>query len=333
MEWRDIWIDGKTNRVRSGWRVLAFLGVALFAQVMLLLLFTDALPNLKSMGKYQNLFELILEAVATTPAVLGTALWALRTFDRLPAHTLGLSMADGWSRLLLAGLAIGTGMSLVIMLALWASGIATVHWQVSEPRVWLSVLLITGLMFISAVSEELLARGYLFQTLLRGIGPLLTLLLTSLGFMALHLPNPHTTPIGLTNIFLAGLLSGLLYLRSGSLWAPIGLHAGWNIGILLFGVPISGITIPLETPFQTLLAGPRLIAGGAFGPEGSVVASVVLLGAIAFLAYARVGLPLDSRWWEWRGLTAVEQQPRNWDFSIDDRHYQWKMADQEQQEG
>jgi len=333
MNWRSIWYDPKSDRLRSGWRVLAFLALAFVFLLLLGLLFTIFLPEKLIADKVFGLYiENLIFRLAGIPALIAAGIWALRTFDHLPARTLGISPEGKWLRQLLLGFAAGIGMIGLVLGVLWVSGFASIHWQ-PVGKVPL-LLLAASLLFMLLVGlmEELLFRGYIFQTLLRGIGPLMTLLITSLLFVLFHIDNPNWTLLSLTNIFLFGVLFGLLYLRSGSLWLPIGLHTAWNFTQVLFHVPVSGLTVPFPTPFTTTLTGHRLIAGGTFGPEGGVVVSVLALAVIALVTYSRFGLAFESRWWEWHGFTLTPDMPQNWDFSIGKRYYQWKLLGHDQSE-
>jgi hypothetical protein len=82
------------------------------------------------------------------------------------------------------------------------------------------------------------------------------------------------------NIAAAGLLLGAVYLRTGSLWWTTGVHLGWNWGHgYLADVPVSGLEL-MDAPFYDgVVQGPNWLGGGGFGPEGSVLATVVVLAA------------------------------------------------------
>jgi hypothetical protein len=41
------------------------------------------------------------------------------------------------------------------------------------------------------------------------------------------------------------------------------------------------------TPFNATVSGPEWLSGGTFGPEGSVLAFIAMVGMIAFLARSR----------------------------------------------
>jgi hypothetical protein len=333
MNWRNIWYDPKKERLRSGWRILAFLAMALAFSIPLFVLFQEFLPAEMELNTPPGLYYVkLIEVLAITPALIAAGVWALKVFDRLPARALGISFEGAWLRQLLLGIAAGLLLVGAALGLLWAGGLAKVEWQGAGKEMLLVLGASALFMLLVGLSEELLLRGYLFQTLLRGIGPLLTLFLTSVAFALFHISNDNWTLLGLTNIFLVGVLLGLLYLRSGSLWLPIGLHAGWNLAMVLFHVPVSGFQVSFSTPFLTTLTGHRLITGGAFGLEGGAVVSILLLGMIALAVHGRFGLPLDSRWWEWRDLALAPDTPQNWDFSVDSRYYQWKLLGHDQSE-
>jgi len=333
LNWRSIWYDPKSNRLRSGWRIIAFLGMLLALFILLSTLFSEVLPPNLNPGKTSNLYyDMLVWNLAIIPALIAAGIWALKVFDRLPARSLGISFEGPWLSRFLLGIVAGFLMIGASLTLLWAGGMAVIRWQ----GIGKEVLLVLGaallFMLLIGLSEELLFRGYAFQTLLRGIGPLLSISLSSVVFALAHISNPNTSLLGFTNIFLVGVLFSLLYLRSGSLWLPVGLHAGWNFALLFFHVPVSGFAIPFSTPFLTVLTGHRLLTGGSFGLEGGVIVSIVLLGMIALVAHGRFGLPFQSRWWEWPGVAIGPDMPQNWDFSVNARYYQWKLLGHDQGE-
>lgn len=139
--------------------------------------------------------------------------------------------------------------------------------------------------FVQSSSEELLCRCYLYQRTLRVSGsPVVSLVVTSLLFGALHLGNAGLTPLALANVTLVGVLFGLLTWRLDSPWAAFGAHTGWNfMQAVVLGLPNSGIV----TPFALfgLAPGTSTVAGiaydPAFGIEGSPLATVLIVAVCA----------------------------------------------------
>jgi hypothetical protein len=76
---------------------------------------------------------------------------------------------------------------------------------------------------------------------------------------------------------LAGALMGLIFLQTKKIWAPIGLHAGWNfLQGSFFGFEVSGFDVYSLIDSQE--TGMDLFTGGPFGFEGSILASLLLSG-------------------------------------------------------
>ena len=136
----------------------------------------------------------------------------------------------------------------------------------------------------AAVHEELLFRGYPFQKLhrwRRGVA----IVFVALVFAALHMGNVAVSWLGLTNIFLGGILLGLAYERYGRLWFPIGLHLAWNV----MSGPILGHEVSGYDSMATVLVerghGPGWLTGGEFGIEGSVWMTVMESAGILLLLH------------------------------------------------
>lgn len=140
------------------------------------------------------------------------------------------------------------------------------------------------LLLIPAAAEEVLFRGYPLALLTEGLGVKWGIGLTSGLFGLLHLANPGLTLVAAVNLFLAGVLLALVVIRTGSLWWGIGVHLGWNWSTWwLLGQPVSGIPAG-EAPLLSFTAeGPSWLSGGAFGLEGSLAATVLLLGSAGIL--------------------------------------------------
>jgi membrane protease YdiL (CAAX protease family) len=139
----------------------------------------------------------------------------------------------------------------------------------------------------AAVGEELLFRGAIFRITEEWLGTTAALIVSAVLFGAAHGLNSGATVIGVIAIGLeAGVLLGIAYSASRSLWLPIGMHFGWNFSEGgLFGTTVSGghshglVSVTLE--------GPVYLTGGAFGPEASIIAlSACLIVATTFGIYS-----------------------------------------------
>jgi hypothetical protein len=147
----------------------------------------------------------------------------------------------------------------------------------------LAPLLVLGL--VPGITEEIIARGILFRVVEDGLGSWAALAISALLFGFGHAANPNATLWSSVAIAIeAGILLGMAYAWTRSLWFVIGLHAAWNFtqGAIL-GIPVSGIDVKGLVDSQE--RGNAWISGGAFGAEGSLV-TVVLCTSIG-LWFAR----------------------------------------------
>ncbi len=138
---------------------------------------------------------------------------------------------------------------------------------------WVFVLFAGGI--AAGFVEEVLFRGILFRWLEEFGGSWFALLLTSALFGLAHLDNDNATWFSSFCIAMeAGVLLGGAYMVTRSLWAPIGLHFGWNVTQgLVWDVPVSGHEV--DGIVDAELTGHPLLSGGAFGLEASLIALIV----------------------------------------------------------
>jgi uncharacterized protein len=140
--------------------------------------------------------------------------------------------------------------------------------------------------FLAAAFEEVMMRGYVLQMLMAKYSTAASIVVSSLIFVALHAGNLIKDPIGIMgaiNIFVASILMSVAYLRTGALWLPIGVHAGWNFmqGPVL-GINVSGYDLSAGWHVVTL-QGPKWATGGQFGFEAAVPAVIGPLVGIALI--------------------------------------------------
>lgn len=145
--------------------------------------------------------------------------------------------------------------------------------------------------FISqGMSEEVVMRGYLMNGLAPKWGFPVAMIFNSGIFAALHLGNPGMSTLALVNLFLAGIFFSVIFYLTDNMWLTGALHSFWNFIMgMVFGVQVSGLE-NLESIMQTkFVAGKDLFTGGAFGFEGGLVVTVLMLMAIG-LSF-KVGSP------------------------------------------
>lgn len=212
--------------------------------------------------------------VAVALSVLLAYLLQARLVERRPRREL----APGRAGELLVGAAVGIGLALLVVLALWIGGAYRGAWH------GLGDLLAPSLMAIGAgLSEELLIRGFVLGLIERWAGSLVALLLTAVLFGGLHFDNAGAGLWPVLALMLGpGVALGAATLATRRLWLPIGLHFGWNFGQSgLFGLLDSGTSFP--SVIDASVAGPTWLTGGAFGPEASLPGLAVWLSLGLFL--------------------------------------------------
>jgi membrane protease YdiL (CAAX protease family) len=161
---------------------------------------------------------------------------------------------------------------------------------------------------LAGVMEEILFRGLLFRLSARVVGTWGALLFTSALFGLAHAANPGATFSSSAAIALeAGTLLGAAYAATQRLWLPIALHIGWNFTEgSIFSMSVSG-TGTREGLLRGSLSGPRLLTGGAFGPEASLVAVILCLAVAIFFLWRTVKLGrVEPPIWS---LRATERNP------------------------
>ena len=143
--------------------------------------------------------------------------------------------------------------------------------------------------FTVAIFEEILIRGIIFRIVEEKLGSYISLILSAIIFGALHLMNPESSFISAACVAVeGGLLLGAAYIYSRNLWLPIAIHFAWNFmqsGI--FGAITSG-NEQTNSLLTTQLTGSKLITGGAFGPEGTIQATLICLIATMVFMYLNV---------------------------------------------
>ncbi len=226
-------------------------------------------------------------------------MWAAGRFlDRRPFKDFGFHLDGGWWLDLLFGMLLGAALMTAVFLTQLALGWVTVTGSFRSlvpgapfaPTILLPLAAFLGV----GIYEELSSRGYQLRNMAEGLnypalGPrgavLAAWALSSVLFGVLHALNPNAGPLSVVNITLAGLMLGTAYVLTGELALPIGLHITWNFFQgNVFGLPVSGLQ-PLGATFiSTEPTGPEIWTGGAFGPEGGLVATVATLAGILLTA-------------------------------------------------
>jgi len=185
------------------------------------------------------------------------------------------------------GLVTGIAMFSVVMVILWVAGVYHLAGWGSANQ------LASGFMLavVAGVTEEVVFRGLLFRLSSKILGTWGALQLTAALFGAAHAANRGATIGSSLAIALeAGVLLGAAYAATQSLWVPIGLHVGWNFTEgWLFGMTLS-LNVEKTGLIAGSLNGSRILTGGEFGPEASIIAVLVCLLVASYFVWRIVKL-------------------------------------------
>ncbi|HEX6864505.1 MAG TPA: CPBP family intramembrane glutamic endopeptidase [Thermoanaerobaculia bacterium] len=289
-------------------RSALFLGAYLVVQVVLgvaIALFAQAVgSDFFKEGGFTSSTEIqLLGMVLAAPFVVAVTFAFTWGLDRRPIGSIGARWPEGGSGKALVQ-ALTVPLATLALLGSWLAAILLLPPYLAEVRLggvsgsfaagpawWplppslLLVLLLFGFL-IQGGLEEWIVRGYIYRALKERWRPWVAALASSVLFALLHLLNPDVSPVALGNIVIAGMILAALVEKSGSLWSATLAHGVWNFAVAcLLSVPVSGVRI-----FHLLdvsIEGRSLLTGGPFGPEGSLVLTVL-------------GLLLAA--WLWRGL-------------------------------
>lgn len=279
----------KYGEVRSGWAILLSLLILsvvpeVISNTVLAIMRTAAAQGNKALlniimhivsgqGFYYLLYTILIALV----------LLLFKLLYKRPLWQMGF-YKQNWAKDLLLGGLFGIVSISILFAILVATGNAIVA-EVNTNYLFQIDFLYDFLFFVFVgFFEEVLSRGFMMTALKTTRNKWVILLVPSVIFGALHATNPNVTLLSLTNIALVGILFALLLIKTGKLWAPIGYHITWNfVQGNIFGVAVSGTQT--NSLMRTTFAGSDLLTGGAFGIEGGILCTVVILASILLLHF------------------------------------------------
>lgn len=280
-----------TNGVRAGWRVLIFLAVLIscllgFREVVLHIPTLNRLLQPLREGRLVVSAALIAEFQFVVSLLIAVSV--MSKIERRSLGDYGLPARDAFGRYFWLGVAWGLLAVTCVMMPIFAAGgfsfggLALHGSSLVEYGVgWTVVFLMVGFF------EEFLFRGYLQYTLTTAIGFWPSAIVLSIIFGFVHFGSRAENWMGGVTAGLFGLFLCLTLRRTGNLWFALGLHASFVYGeTFIYSVPNSGFPSNGHL-LNSTLHGPRWLAGGAVGPEASVMMFVIL--ALMFALFERFG--------------------------------------------
>lgn len=191
-----------------------------------------------------------------------------------------------------SGIAIGAG-GLAATLALnWLNGgLVTGTGTTGFTMLVLAAIAVT---IVQSAMEEVLFRGWLQPAISAQTGRVAGVAAATVLFTAFHIIGGPRQLLSLLVIALAGLLFGLLALRSGGLCAPVAAHAAWNASEnSVFGLLPNLGNPGLGSLMDFDMTGSPLWGGSEEGLNASIGTALVLLALIVPLLVPRA-TPRDA---------------------------------------
>ena len=266
----------KPYELRWGWKLVLFLLAGFAASNIGVPLLAMTLPA-ESM--------LWLRPTLECAAVLVATRYATTSIDAIGWDGVALGGGAWRPALLVPAFAAGSvaiALPTGVAIATGALGFVSMPLEPEARNLALSVAVLAP----AALTEELLLRGYPFVVIRARWGVVATMAVTSLLFGLLHLGNPGATPTAIANVMAAGVFLAGIRVVTRSLAAAWAAHFAWNWTLSAgFHAAVSGL--PFGTPRYKLVdTGSDWLSGGTWGPEGSVLVAVGMMGTFAGLSWA-----------------------------------------------
>lgn len=268
-------IKNESQTKRLGKVTIDIISFAVLAIIIVTIIGIPFLTVLQKLGKEgaDKMFYFVLSETLMLVGVFLSAwiVWHFRgvSLARLK-HSLAMRWQDWLSGMLLAIVlyAVGFGISLL-------AGAVEITGVTFNP----SSLLISFVFFLLvAITEEFALRGFVLERMLQGgVNKFWALFLSAALFSLIHIGNPNFDFLSFINILLAGILLGSSYIYTRNLCFPIALHWFWNwIQGPVLGYEVSGNKF-CDGLLTLHLPEANLINGGAFGFEGSILCTALMI--------------------------------------------------------
>lgn len=227
----------------------------------------------------------ILSLLSTVFAILLCFLW-VKIIEKRKISSLGLKR-DKFFIKFIKGFGIGVLLFSSLVFIMYIFGVINLEQGINVGVKFIpSILIIIPGWIIQSSSEEIISRGWLMHVVGAKYKPIIGLIVSSIVFGLLHIFNPNVNILSMSNLILTGVMFGLYVIYTQDIWGVCGLHAAWNFSQSnIFGFNVSGMEIESGSLFKFSLDGPNILTGGSFGPEASILSTVIMFVVIIILAF------------------------------------------------
>lgn len=280
-------LKNKYNEVRSVWKILLvfllsytlMLGTSMLIGVIIGILLlikgnSEYLMNFntESTAEYELIFQVSTSLSNILFIISCIIIWKI--FEKKKINKMGITSIKNGYKELGIGLILGAITMSIVAISIIAIGNVKLVNSISKPQI--SISLLYGLISFIFVGfgEEILSRGYIMSVLKQTRNIWLILIGPALIFAALHLGNEGIDVLSFINLFLVGVLFAYMFMKSKNIWMPIGYHITWNyFQGYIWGFGVSGISVNGLYKIENVTN--NIINGGAFGPEGGIIVTIV----------------------------------------------------------
>lgn len=209
-----------------------------------------------------------------------------RFIQKRRIRTLGFTK-DGMVKEYLVGAAAGFVIFSVAILLCVVTGALRLEGISDTFSVGVFVLFALGYM-VQGMAEEVLCRGYLMVSFSRRYPIAVAVIVNAVVFAALHLLNPGISLLAIINLILYGIFASCYFIRRGNIWGIGAFHSVWNlVQGNFYGIKVSGLEKTCTLFASSTTEGREIINGGAFGLEGGLAVTVVLVVGILLLCFVK----------------------------------------------
>lgn len=249
--------------------------------------------DLESIESTDQFYQLIMELTQSDPIMIAQLISTLLTavivivyckfVERRSLYSMGFVKKNAVPSYLI-GLAAGFAMFSATLLISYLAG-AVKYVGSDMYHVGVYILYCVGWLFQGA-EEEIVCRGYFMPSLSTKMPLWAAVLISSVFFSLMHLFNSGFNLIVLVNLTLTGIMFAVFAIRFDNLWVCCAIHSIWNlVQGNFYGLPVSGMyTGPSVFRFE-LLDVSEIWTGGAFGLEGSLSETIVMVVVIAVVVF------------------------------------------------
>ena len=207
----------------------------------------------------------------------------VKVIEKNSLSTLGF-VKKNWLKYLGWGILISLLQMGVIALVYQVGGIGTFELNELSLEPILFILGLFPFWLLQGGTEEVATRGWLLTRIAARTNLPLAIGISSSLFGILHLGNAGVTFLSVLNIILDGVLAALLFIYTDSIWLVVAQHGTWNyVQGNLLGFQVSGTGADASIFSFTMGSGPDWLTGGAFGAEGSIITTLVLLVSLVIV--------------------------------------------------